>query len=201
MLHTFLKGSKLRAWLSRSDCPPAIKECKVLFDRTYGVYNDRSGAVVSVEDDPRAPDNAKATNVPQELRALTSQHRAIIRAHLKHDGIIYSRNSTNVGNSQVMFYPDGILSRPAVPGIIKYIFEDDGAMFFAVQRRYESSGRKIDVFASYPHFPAKLYQVRLLNTLEKVRISWVMGHYACWQVSGGEVVVLSLCRVSSLSCC
>ncbi|KIM53743.1 hypothetical protein SCLCIDRAFT_138348, partial [Scleroderma citrinum Foug A] len=32
MLHSYLKGAKLHAWLSRPDCPPAIQECKVLLD-------------------------------------------------------------------------------------------------------------------------------------------------------------------------
>ena len=72
-----------------------------------------------VEDNPQAPDDVKATNVPQDLCALTSQHRAI-------------QDPTNIGNLQVMFSPDGILFWPAVPGTIKYIFENDGAMSFTV---------------------------------------------------------------------
>ncbi|KIK14362.1 hypothetical protein PISMIDRAFT_78569, partial [Pisolithus microcarpus 441] len=32
MFQSFLKGAKLRGWMSRSDCPPVICECKVLLD-------------------------------------------------------------------------------------------------------------------------------------------------------------------------
>ncbi|KIK17456.1 hypothetical protein PISMIDRAFT_71177, partial [Pisolithus microcarpus 441] len=35
MLHSYLKGAKLRAWLSRLDCPPAIQECKIILNRAY----------------------------------------------------------------------------------------------------------------------------------------------------------------------
>jgi hypothetical protein len=67
MLHSYLKGSKLRTWLTRPDCPPAIKECKVLLDQVYGVYDDRYGIIDPVEDNPQAPDTARTTNVPQDL--------------------------------------------------------------------------------------------------------------------------------------
>ncbi|KIJ59119.1 hypothetical protein HYDPIDRAFT_76818, partial [Hydnomerulius pinastri MD-312] len=36
MLQSYIKGAKLRAWLSRPECPPAVQECKVLLDRAYG---------------------------------------------------------------------------------------------------------------------------------------------------------------------
>ncbi|KIJ09713.1 hypothetical protein PAXINDRAFT_30099, partial [Paxillus involutus ATCC 200175] len=32
ILQSFIQGTRLRRWLSRSDCPLAIKECKALFD-------------------------------------------------------------------------------------------------------------------------------------------------------------------------
>ncbi|KIJ65075.1 hypothetical protein HYDPIDRAFT_50134, partial [Hydnomerulius pinastri MD-312] len=35
MLQSYLKGAKLCAWLSRPNCPPAIRECKILLDRAY----------------------------------------------------------------------------------------------------------------------------------------------------------------------
>ncbi|KAG2059885.1 hypothetical protein BDR06DRAFT_848123, partial [Suillus hirtellus] len=35
MLHLFIKTSKIRCWLSCPDCPPAIQECKFLFDNMY----------------------------------------------------------------------------------------------------------------------------------------------------------------------
>jgi len=37
MVHTFIKAGKLKQWLSRPDCPPVIKECKILFDKAYAL--------------------------------------------------------------------------------------------------------------------------------------------------------------------
>ena len=69
-------------------------------------------------------------------------------------------------------------------------------MAFAVQRQRQST-LAADVFAAYPHFPAKLYSTQLIENLEHVKIPWVMSHYASWVVSPREVVVLSLCQVCS----
>ncbi|KAG1762221.1 hypothetical protein EDD22DRAFT_847212 [Suillus occidentalis] len=33
MLYSFIKTSKLCCWLNQPDCPPAIQECKILFDK------------------------------------------------------------------------------------------------------------------------------------------------------------------------
>jgi len=35
LLRSFLKAAKLRCWLAKPDCPPVMKECKVLFDKIY----------------------------------------------------------------------------------------------------------------------------------------------------------------------
>lgn len=195
MFCSFLKGAKLCAWLSQPDCPSAVKECKVLLDRAYGAHNEH---VDPFEDNIQPPDGAKRTNVPPDLCKLIGQHTTILCAHLRHTGITYSRSSTNLGNSQVLFYPNGNRSLAGVPGIIKYIYEVEGAMMFAVQRRamFPGNTNKFDAFWAYPHFPAKLYPARIAEELEPVKMSWIIGHYASWLVSPDELVVLSLCRVS-----
>ncbi|KAF8591609.1 hypothetical protein K439DRAFT_1327187 [Ramaria rubella] len=35
MLQAFIRGAKLCRWLGRPDCPPALKECKKLFEKAY----------------------------------------------------------------------------------------------------------------------------------------------------------------------
>ncbi|KAF8582896.1 hypothetical protein K439DRAFT_1647409 [Ramaria rubella] len=35
MLQAFIRGEKLHRWLGRPDCPPALKECKKLFEKAY----------------------------------------------------------------------------------------------------------------------------------------------------------------------
>lgn len=35
MLQLYLKAARLRSWLARPQCPPAIRECKILLDWAY----------------------------------------------------------------------------------------------------------------------------------------------------------------------
>ena len=62
-----------RFWnISKSVCGlVASKKAKKLDQtgllNTNGVYNNHNSAIMSIEDDLQAPDDAKATNVPQDL--------------------------------------------------------------------------------------------------------------------------------------
>ncbi|KIK29888.1 hypothetical protein PISMIDRAFT_74083, partial [Pisolithus microcarpus 441] len=103
--------------------------------------------------------------------------------------VVYSRSSTHVGNLLIMFYPQGYLSASPIPGSIKYIFGDNGLLTLALPL---PSGKQHDPFASYPHFPAKLYSSVVSDDLETVRLSWVVSHFSCLAVTDDRVVVLSL---------
>ncbi|KAG1853562.1 hypothetical protein C8R48DRAFT_610914, partial [Suillus tomentosus] len=154
--------------LARPDCLPAIQECRVLFDKVYAP----KGAI-----DPH-----------QELAEDPMDD--------VFDGIIYSRASTHVGNSQILFYPDRDRSLTPVPASIIYIYgTTTGEMSFTVQRHLplDIHNRTIDPFSMYPDFPAKLYSTNLQSSLEKVKV-WVVGHFAWWAVSDSHAVILSLSR-------
>ncbi|KAG2050010.1 hypothetical protein BDR06DRAFT_892543, partial [Suillus hirtellus] len=146
------------------DCPPAIQECRVLFDKVYAP----KGAI-----DPH-----------QELAEDPMDD--------VFDGIIYSRASTHLGNSQILFYPDGDRSLTPVPASIIYIYGTmTGEMSFAVQQHLLLDIHN-DPFSMYPDFPAKLYSTNLQSSLKKVKVSWVVGHFAWWVVSDSHAVILSL---------
>lgn len=197
MLRSFLKGAKFRAWLSQPECPSAIKECKVLLDRAYNMNDGHD--IDPFDDNVKPADAARRMDVLSCLRELTSQPTTILHAHLKYSGVTYSRSSTHLGNSQVMFYPDGNRSLAGVPGVIQYIYEEDGAMMFAVQRQATfpiQNACKLNAFVAYPHFPARIYSMQLKEKLEHVKISWVIGHNASYVVSSNELVILSLSQVS-----
>ncbi|KAI6101986.1 hypothetical protein EDD16DRAFT_1495134 [Pisolithus croceorrhizus] len=166
MFQSFLKGAKLRGWMSRSDCPPIIHECKVLLDRAYSTLDKIDNDVIL---------RARLKHVP---------------------GVYYCRSSTHIGNSLILFYSQGNWSLSPVPGSIKYIYESEGSWHFAVQRQRSLATIGTDPYAAYPHFPAKLYSSALEEKLESVRVSWVISHFAQWAVSHEHVVVLSLCKVS-----
>jgi hypothetical protein len=199
MLQSYLKAARLRGWLSRPQCPPAIQECKILLDRAYR-SKDASHHIdeYPLNDSARVPDTAMQTPVPEDLFRLTHQRIAVLRAHLKHERVIYSRSSTHIGNSLVLFYPKGDYNSSPVPGSIKYIYGSNGILTFAVQRQCPLlHGGQRDPFATYAHFPAKLYSSTVLDNLEIVKLSWVVSHFARWAVSDDQVIVLSLCRVST----
>ncbi|KAG1828002.1 hypothetical protein EV424DRAFT_1304658, partial [Suillus variegatus] len=163
-------------WLSQPDCPPAIRECKFLFDNI-------------------------AVAVPEDLYALIKRHTAVICARLKFDGVFYSRASTHVGNSQIFFYPQGDRLSSPVPGSIQHIYAmPAGELVFAVCKLLplDCHDQIIDPFAMYPPFPAKMYSSSFSSHLENVKVSWVVSHFARWVVSTDTVVILSLSRVSTV---
>ena len=198
MLHSYLKGAKLRAWVSRPDCPTTIRECKILLDRAYrsqetSEKTNADGIIL-----PNLTDNPRAVLLPDDLQRLIGQRRGVLRANVKHStGVFYSRSSTHLGNLLIFFYPRGNHSLPPVPGSIKYIYQDGGSFLFVVQRQRPLSreSKVAHAFSAYPHFPAKVYSSDLEDILESVNCSWVSSHYARWALSPDAVVVLSLCKV------
>ena len=204
MPHSYLKGAKLHAWLSCPDCPPTIQECKVILDQVYNTHTHSYALPSDLNDidsfdDVRVPETWNATYVPEDLQKLIHQRKAVLRTHVKTaGGVVYSRCSTHLGNSLILFYPNGNWTSPAVPGCIIYIYKHEGSLHFAVQRQGVLAPNTPDPFAAYPHFPARMYLSTLEVKLEHVKISWVVSHYAQWTVSKDAVVMLSLSQVSGV---
>ncbi|KAG1794240.1 uncharacterized protein HD556DRAFT_1237055, partial [Suillus plorans] len=114
-------------------------------------------------------------------------------ATLKFDGVIYSKASTHLGNSQIFFYPRGDRSLTPVAASIKYIYSTlTGELLFAVQRHILLDHHIIDPFSMYPDFPAKLYSTDFETRLENAKVSWVVSHFARWRVSDCHAVILFL---------
>lgn len=83
LLYSFIKAGRLKRWLARSDCPPAFKELKKLFDRLYmpKLHDDAGFTDESVDseeklfaDDQVATATFQAT--PDALRPLVHRGRA-----------------------------------------------------------------------------------------------------------------------------
>ncbi|KAG1832853.1 hypothetical protein DFJ58DRAFT_671028, partial [Suillus subalutaceus] len=149
-------------------CPPAIQECRDIFDRVYA---------------PKSAEN--------------SSQQYYVRATLKFDGIMYSRASTHLGNSQILFYPRGDQTLTPVPASIKYIYGTlMGELSFAAQRYLppDCHDGMIDPFSIYPDFTAKMYSMELESRLENVKVTWAVSHFARWTVSTRHAVILSLSR-------
>jgi hypothetical protein len=201
LLHSFLRAGNLKRWLAKPDCPAVIKECKLLFDKIYlpKVPEDHSS---NVHGDMYADDAGTMSNtIPMDLRPLLAsfQHQIIIRARLRHNGVMLATSKTHIGNSLVQFYPQGNRSTP-VPGSIKYIYQERGRFVLAIQRQLPSDNVS-DPYAIYPHFPTKLYSSSLSQELERVEPDWTYAHYTRWKVSSTQSVVLSLSRVCHFYIC
>jgi hypothetical protein len=80
------------------------------------------------------------------------------------------------------------------PGIIRYIFEGEQGVHFAVQRHLPLHSPP-DPFCHYPHFPARLYSSALAENLEIVMPEWVVSHFMRWNFSPRQIVAVSLCPV------
>jgi hypothetical protein len=198
LLHSFLKAGNLKRWLAKPDCPPVIKECKILFDKIYAPKV--AEGEISVGDMDSDHHSGPMKTIPEDLCVLLGslQHKAIMCARLHHNGVIYTTSNTHMGNSLVYFHPQGNRSL-RVPGSIKYIYQEQGRFVLAVQRQLPTSGDNgSDPYAIYPHFPAKLYSSQLSVGLERVQTDWIYSHYARWKLSATQSVVLSLSRVCYL---
>jgi hypothetical protein len=134
--------------------------------------------------------------IPADLRPLLGslEHHAVMRARIQHNDIIYATSQMHVGNSLVQFYSQGNRSS-LVAGSIKYIYQERGQFVLAIRRQLPIHDAVFDPYAIYPHFPAKLYSSQLSPELERVQIDWIYSHYARWQISTTQSVILSLSRV------
>ena len=189
----FLRAANLRRWLSRPNCPNVIRQCKVLFDKLYGEKADGNAHLqeISLADDN--PPTSVPT--PDDLRALINRSRVILQARYRADGVIYARAQTHVGNSLIMYYPDGDRSLPPIPGSIQYIYSIDGRLRFAVRRYHTPTLSYSDPFRHYADFPARIWATDKMDQLEAVEVGWVLSHFAQYRVSDTDVVVLALSQV------
>ncbi|CAK5284658.1 unnamed protein product, partial [Mycena citricolor] len=90
---SFMRGASIRRWLRRPDCPPVFVELKALFEKTFPAYNPPT------DSPPLAKDGE--------------------RAHYRRSGVNFSRASTHLGNSLVIYYPPG--SHKMIAGSIESI--------------------------------------------------------------------------------
>jgi hypothetical protein len=202
MLQSFIHVADLRHWLGRPDCPLAIQEYKKLSDKWFGMStNDKehqslSGDGISVQSiASKDIVYSKGASVPSDLHHLVSSIKITLQVQLMHNGVIYTHSSTHLGNSLVQFYGGGNVCSPLICGCIKYIFNLDGKIVFAIQCQLPASIGTVDLFNQYPHFHAALYIPGLAEELEIVEVGWVVCHYAHWQHSPRLALVLSLLTV------
>lgn len=198
LLQSFLKAANLKRWMNRTDAPPIFQELKKLFDK---IYSPKATSLDEAVASNASPMDAPKVKPPPELEHLVGrQSRIAMQARVEHHEITYSTFSSHAGNSLIHFYPAGDKTSSPVAGSIQHIYCDDTSSWcLAVRRQKLLVNNSYDPFARWPHFPAKLYSPQLDHNLEKVELSWILGHYARYILSSQHAVVLSLTRVSVFS--
>ncbi len=107
--------------------------------------------------------------VPDEYSLKCSRKREVAR--IKYRGIMYSRSTTHIGNSLVLYHPRGDRSLHPIPGSITSILQQ-GARYELVLRRQKPTFGIPDPFQEYAHFPAKLYFTELESSFERIPLEW-----------------------------
>ncbi|EIW58367.1 uncharacterized protein TRAVEDRAFT_148483 [Trametes versicolor FP-101664 SS1] len=189
MLTSYLRASKLRRWFQRPDCPPALRQVKCFFDKAFG-----TGNFVHSEEALEAEENVEVSRhrppVPEDLKSLLTYaecKRVIVLARCKHDGFVFARSTTHLGNSLVRYYAK---DRTAQYGCIKYIYNVDGRIQLVVQRHLPAKGG--DPFERYADFPATVKSPELSPRLECIPLGHVICHFARWTMPSGDVAVVPL---------
>lgn len=195
MLASFTRIGKLKRWIARPDCPIFLKECNALFNKAFG--NGLAGSLSDI-DEPIAAESAFETT-PIHLQKLITHHRIAFRARYTFDNVIFSRVSTHVGNSLILYHPDGDVTKPAVPASIKYIIaKHKKDVVYAVNAQLPAPHGTVDPYRFYPDFLAKVYSTELSPELHIIQPDWVTSHYARWSIDEDRAVVLALSRVCKI---
>ena len=166
MFSSYIAASKLRRWLSRPNAPTFIKECKELFD---DVFASRRKDSTIFEDN--SIHDCKTVRMLSDLHHLMPATMVTLRAHMSHADVTYSRLSTHLGNSLILYFSEGSTTGGPIAGSIKYIYLHDGLWKLAVQRQLPAAEGTQDPFKPYPHFPARLYSTALSKQLEEADLT------------------------------
>ena len=169
-----MRGANLRRWLRRPNCPEVVRQFKVLFDKAFS-----SGT----------PDSS--ANEPEPKSPLSDREQA----HLSYNGVVFSRSSTHLGNSLVLYYPT-LSSTDPIAGSVQTIQRSGGQVYFHIKRQAPLPPTKHDPFRRYLSFPAKLYSSKMVDGPDDVvPVESVVSHVARFELSSERAVILNLSRV------
>lgn len=212
-----MKAANLRALVSKSNAPEAIRHCQPIFSKLVNpqVRNTLVTDMLSLTfaQDDNDPENietlydgdSKAAKLPTDLRRCIEQRfahspsRVPLLSHLTIDGLTYSVSSKHLGNSCIMLDADP--SRILVPARLDYIAElqtDDGILTIIAVRRYQPFPKRDDPFARFPSLQTQLCQSDL-GHLELFTVDKIRSHFAMSSLIYKEkdvIVAVSLHRVS-----
>ncbi|KAJ7900462.1 hypothetical protein B0H13DRAFT_2336567 [Mycena leptocephala] len=131
----------IKDWLSHPNCPDVIKQFKCLFDLAYT---------------PRR--NLNEVSAPLAVDGE--------RAHYTYRGVNFSRASTDLGNSLILYYPS--LEADPIAGTIEKIVTQGDVTEFTVRHQAPLPTGSFDPFLHYAYFPAKSYASQMEDTIDMI---------------------------------
>ena len=201
LLHSFLKSSKIKRWLSNPNHPAALLEINLIFDRLYAPTSmDNSNP--EINEHKCIHQKLSGNKIPHDLRSLLThssmESKITLCVRFKHQGVILSMSWTHQGNSQVYFYPDGNTKLAPVLGFIKYIYTEGAKLdtiSFAVQCVTPVDNNIPDPYSKYKHWVAKLYLPSSEMLCIQVQPEWIYCQLAWWNHDPETMVIVSLNQV------
>jgi hypothetical protein len=201
-VEAFTLGCRTRHWLSRPDCPDAIKKCKQLYDSAYRKTN-----IVPIDEDtvdptPLSPGKRKPVPIDEYLASQLNVEQAIIRCYYPHLNVYYSPTGTHLGNSLVTYRLRDDSPEHIRYGSIQLIYWDEGRGWkFAIRQQLrkppQSQDGVYDVFAQFTDYPAEMRLIELSDKVDVIKVDEILGHYARWDWSADYCAVLRLDKVSA----
>ncbi|KAJ3985772.1 hypothetical protein F5890DRAFT_1408825, partial [Lentinula detonsa] len=163
----------LRRWLRHPDCPEAVRQLKILFDKCFVPAN--------------------ATSETKEFIKMKGTHRA----YAKFDGIYFSPSATHAGNASIIYRPTP--SEAPVAGQIQRIenvFTDgqNSGIRLHVRSYVRLAKSLYDPFVRYPHLQATTYSSILKDTEDDIGLDDIIAHAARYDYSHGRSVIVNLSR-------
>ncbi|KAJ7231180.1 hypothetical protein B0H12DRAFT_1077250 [Mycena haematopus] len=96
------------------------------------------------------------------------------RAHYDYGGSHYSRASTHVGNSLIMYTKSG----KTVAGSVEEIHIRESGPEFVVRRQAPLPAGTNDPFKAFPDIPATIYSSKMSDQVDTIHPKAIIGHYA-----------------------
>lgn len=169
IIKTVTRTANIRRWLRRPDCPEAIRQLKIIFDKCFVPVN--------------------AINQEDELRPLKGARRAYARWN----GGNLSPTGTHAGNATIIYRPSST-ERP-IGGQIQQIQNVDARSVQIHVRPYERLSKTLyDPFLQYPHLLATSYSSKLREQEDVINLDDIIAHAARFDYSCDRTVLVNLSR-------
>ena len=170
IIKTLARTANIRRWLRRPECPGAVKQLKILFDKCF------------------IPANASP---PQENRKI----KGATQAYARHKGVNFSGVNTHSGNSHIIYRTE---RNPPVAGQIQYIENVTTSHGVEIRLHVRSflplPKTLFDPFRRYPHFQATTYSSKLSVRDDIIHLDDVVAHAARFDFSHDRSVLVNLSR-------